>query len=179
MAEFDEERGEHDLKEEWEIIEEFPEYVISNYGEVANMKLGGRPLAVRPNQQGILRVGLVKDRVQYTRAVAPLVADAFIPKPEPHFNTPIHLDGDPWNCRADNLMWRPRAFAIRYHRQFRLASFHTNYRVPLVEIESGSVYDGVKEACVANGLYWYDVVKSYVEETFVPITYQEFRMLNA
>lgn len=166
------------MKEEWAEVQDFPEYLVSNYGVIINMSRGGNELTIRPNQQGILRVGLVKDRIQYTRAVAPIVAKAFVPCPDPNYNTPIHLDGDLWNCRANNLVWRPRPFAVMYHKQFRVDTFHTEYRVPLVEIETGKVYDGVKEACIDNGLYWYDVVRSYVEETFVPITYQEFRMLN-
>lgn len=166
------------MKEQWVEIPEFENYVVNQFGEIVNIQRG-YSVSPRPNQYGHVRVGLTKYGRQCTKALAPIVAEAFVQRPEPHFNTPIHLDGDLWNCRADNLMWRPRAFAIMYHKQFRLDTFHTNYRVPLIEIESGLTYAGVKEACIANGLYWFDVVKSYVEETFVPITYQEFRVLNA
>lgn len=164
-----------DEKELWEDIIDFPNYLVSNFGNVVNISRGGSDIRPRPNQYGHIRVGLVRDGRQYTRALAPLVADVFVEKLLPHYNTPIHLDGDLWNCRADNLTWRPRWFAIRFQKQFMWDKFHTDYQVPLVDIDSGEVYDSVKEVCVANGLYWYDVVKSYVEQTFVPITYQEFR----
>lgn len=165
-------------KEQWEEIPEFPNYMVSNWGNVTNIKRGGTDIKPRPNQFGHTRVGLVRDGVQYNRGLAQIVATVFVPNPEDHFTTPIHLDGDVANCRADNLMWRSRPFAIKFHRQFWIDSFHTNYRDPLVELDSGEQYAGVKEACMANGLYWFDVVKSFVEETFVPLTGQEFRLLN-
>lgn len=167
-------------KEVWETIEEFPDYAVSNLGSVVNMKRGGGELCPRPNQFGHVRVGLVKDGIQYTRGLAPIVAEYFVPKMEEfeNFHTPIHKDGDLANCRADNLLWRSRPFAIRFHRQFWVDQFHIAYRDRLIEIDSGKEYDSVKEACIDNGLYWFDVVKSYVEETFVPITYQEFRLAN-
>jgi hypothetical protein len=167
-------------KEVWETIEEFPNYAVSNLGRVVNTERGRQELKGRPNQFGHIRVGLVRDGVQYTRGLAPLVATMFVPKPEEfeHFTTPIHKDGDLYNCRADNLLWRSRPFAIKFHQQFWIDQFHVNYRDELVELDSGVKYPGVKEACIDNGLYWFDVVKSYVEETFVPITYQEFRLVN-
>lgn len=166
-------------KEQWEEIAEFPDYLVSNLGAVTNIKRGGTELNGRPNQYGHLRVGLVRDGVQYTRGLALIVAEAFVPKPHEHWNTPIHLDGDVANCRADNLMWRPRPIAIRFHRQFWIDDFHINYQVQIVEINTGNKYESVKEACMAHGLYYYDVVKSYVEETFVPLTHEEFRLTGS
>ena len=165
------------MKEDWAYIPGFDEYMVSNHGNVQNIKYR-REITPRPNQYGHIRVGLVQDGRQITRSLAPLVAEAFLPRTDLQYNTVIHLDGDLSNCRADNLMWRSRPFAINYHKQFQLDDFHNNYQVPLVELESGETYESVKDACIRNGLYWYDVVKSYVEETFVPITFQEFRMVQ-
>lgn len=161
---------------DWETLEEFPDYAISTHGHVVNMKRGGSDVRTSPNQYGHIRVGLVKDRVQHTRSLAQLVAQTFLDPPkEEHFNTPIHLDGDLYNCRADNLMWRPRAFAIRYHKQFDSNTFLDPQPIKLEELDTGTVYESVKEACIENGLYWFDVTKSYIEETFTPITFQHFR----
>lgn len=160
------------MKLEWRELEEFPNYVVSNTGEFANMRTDRE---VRPsmNQLGHLKVTLHNQGRMYTRAVAPIVAKAFIPEERAEFNTPIHLDGDLRNCRVDNLMWRPRWFAIRYHKQFMWEAFH-NHDIEIVEINSGRLYPSVKAACIENGLYYHDVVKSFWENTFVFPTWQEF-----
>lgn len=164
------------MKELWVEMPEFSDNIISNYGEIANIKTGAR----RKNSitaNGHCKISMYDSGNRLvTRSVAVLVADAFLPRPEPRFNTVIHLDGDLLNCRADNLMWRPRWFALRYHRQFRNRMFH-NDTMPRIEINSGETYATLKDVCTTNGIYFYDVIKSCVEETFVPITNQEFRNL--
>jgi hypothetical protein len=161
------------MKENWHELYEFPDYAISDQGSVANMKTG-LPRMTSINQQGICKVSLYQENHLFTRSVAVLVANAFLSRSEDHFDTPVHLDGDRMNCAAENLMWRPRWFAIKYHKQFMLENFHLDH-AHRVDIESGEHYYSLKEVCMKNGLYYYDVVKSCVEETFVPITYQEFR----
>lgn len=162
------------MKETWTELEEFPNYVINTNGEIVNMKWGGRPLQHSRNQQGLPKVTLIRDGRPITRSPARLVAETFIPEDREAFDTPIHLDGDRMNCSTDNLMWRPRWFAIKYHKQFMFDIFHTDL-AHRVDIESGEHYYGLKEVCMKNGLYYFDVEKSCVEETFVPITFQEFR----
>lgn len=163
------------MKIDWETLEEFPNYAVSNFGEFVNMRTD-RDVRPSMNQMGHSKITLVRDRQQYTRSVAQLVAQAFVPRDEndDHFDTPIHLDGDLMNCTAENLMWRPRWFAIRYQRQFQYEGFH-NDQGHRIELISGDHYYSMKEVCTKNGLYFYDVIKSCVEETFVPMTYQEFR----
>lgn len=163
------------MKRDWETLEEFPQYAVSNFGEFVNMRTD-RDVNPSRNQMGHAKVTLVSERQQYTRSVAQLVAQAFVPRNEEdvHFDTPIHLDGDLMNCMADNLMWRPRWYAIRYQKQFQFEDFH-NDQGHRQELNSGDIYTSMKEVCTTNGLYYYDVIKSCVEETFVPITFQEFR----
>lgn len=161
---------------EWSELEEFPDYAVSNHGDVANMKTG-MPRKTSMNQQGVYKISLYREGRLLTRSLALLVAEAFVPRPAEHFDTPIHLDGERANCRADNLLWRPRWFAIKYHKQFRYEDFYNQY-VHLMELETGTHYESVKDACVANGLYFQDVIKSYVEGTFVFPTEQEFRHAN-
>lgn len=157
----------------WETIEEFPSYEVSEFGEFFNARTD-RELRTSMTQQGHAKISLYKDGRLLTRSAALLVANAFHDKPDDHFDTPIHLDGDLMNCRADNLMWRPRWYAIRFHQQFHLPVFHNDHG-KRVDLETGMVYQNLKEVCCHNGLYYYDVIKSCVEETFVPLTYQEFR----
>ncbi len=161
------------MKEKWYELDAFPDYAVSDQGYVANMKTGF-PRKNSINQQGICKISLYQGSQLFTRSVALLVANAFIPRVQDHFDTVIHLDGDRMNCAAENLMWRPRWFTIKYHKQFMFESFHTDYG-HRIDIESGKHYNSLKEVCTTNGLYYYDVIKSCVEETFVPLTYQEFR----
>jgi hypothetical protein len=106
-----------------------------------------------------------------------MVAEAFCEGQSEHWNTPIHLDGDRENCRADNLMWRPRWFAVQYHRQFHHEEFH-NSNVHIQEVLSGKEYYSVKEACMDLGLYYNDVYRSYVHNRAIPLTRQEFVLLD-
>lgn len=162
--------------EDWHELEEFPDYAVSNKGNISNMRTGA-PRKTSVNQQGIVKISLYKNgRELITRSVAVLVAEAFCEGQTEFFDTPIHLDGDRSNCRADNLMWRPRWFAIRYHRQFESEAFH-KMDLHIVELNSGREFFSVKEACMAMGLYYNEVYRSYVHETQIPLTREEFRVV--
>lgn len=149
------------MRTQWRELKEFPSYAVSENAEFINLRTD---MDVNPsrNQNGHSKVTLVRDRRQHTRSVAVLVAEAFLPEHEnPAFNTPIHLDGDLMNCCVDNLMWRPRWFAIKYHRQFRQPAFHNGERQILDE-NTDVIYDNMKHTCTSLGLYHHDVVDSYV-----------------
>lgn len=163
--------------EEFRDIDEFPEYGVSNLGNVVS-DYTGRILRPSSNQLGIYSVGISKDHVQYRRSVAVLVANAFLPKPaSPHFDTPIHRDGDKSNCRADNLIYRPRWFAVKYHQQF------TNQNPiyiprPIYEVKTGLVFDTSWDAARHYGLLDKDIFLAILNNTVTPVTYQEFRELE-
>jgi hypothetical protein len=166
------------MRVQWAELEEFPDYAVSEHGDITNIKTGS-PRKVSVNQQGIPKISLYNDEGKLiTRAVSRLIADAFVQRPDAEaFDTPIHLDGDQRNCRADNLLWRPRWFAIKYHKQFRMEEFHAA-RGTFIELDSEEVYDSIKEICIRNGLYWQDVIKCVTEETFVFPTWQKFRLFE-
>lgn len=163
------------MRERWHELDEFPDYAISSLGEVANIKTG-MPRKTSINQQGIVKISLYQGRELITRSVAVMVAEAFCEGQTDFCNTPIHLDGDRENCRADNLMWRPRWFAVQYHRQFQSPEFHA-MDVHIQDINSGKEYYSVKDACIDLGLYYNDVYRSYVHERPVPLTQDEFRLV--
>lgn len=164
------------MRERWHELEEFPDYAVSDQGEIHNIKTG-MPRKTSINQQGIVKISLYIGRELITRSVAVMVAEAFCDGQTEFFNTPIHLDGDRMNCRADNLMWRPRWFAVQYHRQFQSDVFH-KMDVHIEEINSGKEYYSVKDACTDLGLYYNDVYKSYLHERQIPLTRQEFRLVE-
>lgn len=161
------------MREQWEEIDEFPNYLVSDLGNIVSQKTGV-PRKPSRNSQGHLKITLSRDGQLITRAVGPLVAEAFVAGRDDVFNQLIHLDGDYRNCAADNLMWRPRWFAIRYHKQFMYEPFYEE-GVKIVEMETGEHFASLKEVCTTYGLYHYDVTKSCVEHVPVPFTHQEFR----
>ena len=104
-----------------------------------------------------------------------MVADAFVDGKTDLFNTPIHLDGDRENCSAENLMWRPRWFAVQFHRQFQSPEFY-NESPRIFNVDTGEEYDSVRECCIDQGLYYNDVYRSYIHGTRIPLTRQEFAL---
>lgn len=68
-------------------------------------------------------VGIRKDGMTHMRVLNRLVADAFVEKPTGYVNedtdVPVHIDHDPTNNRADNLIWRPRWLAVKRTREWK------------------------------------------------------------
>lgn len=161
---------------EWIPIEEFPGYSVSQDGRVKNDDKT-RLLTLTRNQLGIIQVGLMRNGVQYKRGVALLVARAFLPPPSPAtFNTPINLDGDRSNNHAENLMWRPRWFAIKYHQQFHKE--RRGFNEPIVEINTDEKFPDSWAAATTYGLLDLEIVLATLNRTYVWPTYQEFRLIE-
>lgn len=159
---------------QWREIIEFPGYSVSDTGLVRNDETGYE-MRLSPNTRGIFIVGLVKRGVQYKRSVSVLVADAFVTAARSlEFDTPIHLDGDKSNCRADNLAWRPRWFALEYVQQF--VTGPKGYACKVQEIRTEEVFGNSWEASVKYGLLEREVVYSIMRQTYVIPTYQRFRL---
>ena len=129
----------------WSPIPSFENYSISNYGAVLNSR--GELLTAGRNQQGVLYVQLWREGKAFNRAVAPLVAKAFLEPPPHHsWDTPIHLNGNRVDVFIENLMWRPRWFAVDYHQQIRRASLSKIRDVVTEEV------DTLKSFCMRYGL---------------------------
>src|SRR5689334_13655848 len=104
-------------EEQFKQIPGFDRYEVSSLGRVINIRTG-RDMVLSPTMDGILTVGLMLNGKQYRRSVKVLVARAFVEGETEIMNTPIQLDGDHKNLRADNLAWRPRWLALAYTKQF-------------------------------------------------------------
>lgn len=163
---------------EWRVIDDFPTYSVSDDGYVRNDALD-HILRQQVNQQGIPHVGLVSshDGIQYKRGVALLVAKAFLPPPTPsHFDTPINLDGDRFNNRVDNLMWRPRWFAIKYHKQFK--NSERGFIVPIVETTTMEHFPNSWVAATKYGLLDKEILLAFLNRTYVFPTGQRFEPVD-
>jgi hypothetical protein len=166
------------MKEIWKEIEEFPNYSVSNFGRVRS-NFSERILSVYANQSGLVQVGLMLNGIQKHRSVPLLVARAFIPQPSGPFDTPINLDGDRYNNHVDNLMWRPRWFAIKFNKQFKEeVSYENQINVPIEDLKSGEVTDNSLECAKRYGLLEQEIVLAILNNTYVWPTYQKFRVVE-
>lgn len=140
------------MEEEWRVIPDFPAYEVNNFGQVGHIE-GDYYIRPSVNATGALKLGLVKNGKQYTRGLAKLVAEAFVPGQDEIFDTVIQLDNDYYNCRADNLAWRPRWFAHKYRRQVATDRYRLG---PVVEMDENGVvvnaYSDLMETATTNGL---------------------------
>lgn len=160
----------------WRKIYAFPGYSVSYTGDVRN-DLTGYWLQYSINQAGVVYVGITKGRTQYNRSVARLVADAFLPLPMyESFDTPINLDGNRLNNFVNNLIWRPRWFAVKYNRQF----FNTGLAsvLKLRELATGEIFNSSLAAAVRFGLLAQDLAIAALNQDEVWPTGQRFAILK-
>ena len=98
----------------------YPKYMINQHGEIMHSS-SGRSKDPSVNQYGTLYVTLYdSERAAKSIPVSRLVARMFIaPESVPvRFNTVIFKDGDRRNVNINNLTYRPRSFAVEYHKHF-------------------------------------------------------------
>lgn len=159
------------MREIWKPIEHFEGYSISNFGRVRS-EFVDRELMWSFNQAGLPTVGL-KDETgrQRRRMVALLVAKEFVTLPDEFsyevFDTPTHLNGDRQNCRADNLVWRPRWFTVRFHKERRLKEFDYPFRDggKLLCLETDEIFETLEDASITHGVLSHDIFfKSLLNE---------------
>lgn len=162
--------------ENWKEIPSFPGYSVSDHGQIRNDRTD-LILSLSENQQGLSMVGLVRDGKQFHRSVALLVVKAFVENTYEAFDTPINLDGNRGNNHVDNLVWRPRWFAVQYNRQFRvIGAYHINQ--PIRDVETGKVYPTSFLAATEHGLLEIDIVLSIANNTVVWPTHQRFHVVD-
>jgi hypothetical protein len=163
----------------WQPIRDFPGYSVNPLGQVRRDS-SGRILAPRFNQYGVPYVGLMREWEQCARSLPRLVAQTFLPQPNDIFDTPIQIDGDRSNCRVDNLMWRPRWYAVLYNRQFDGNRYSHPIDVPLrvVNNDYDETYPNSLAAACSFGLLEREVVLSVLNRTPAWPTYQYFELVE-
>lgn len=97
----------------WKVIEEFPAYKVSNYGEIKHARTGKlvciNTSGVNPTVQlnkAIKSEHTVRNNIHTTRKVCDLVARAFlIPEEDKGEWKLSHFDGNTHNNHSSNLRW--------------------------------------------------------------------------
>ena len=109
--------------EQWKTLDEYPSYIISNMGRVFSknveriLKYFVCPYKKMPSKVLYPLVKLQKQTGEYKDVfIHRIVALAFIDNPE---NKPQihHLDKDPMNARADNLLYVTPEEHKKYHEK--------------------------------------------------------------
>lgn len=168
------------MEQEWASLETlgFPLYEISNDGLVRNSH-NGKMMKLSGNQDGIIRVGLMKQDInkQVTLSVLRLVARMFVPGSSASFDTPIQLNGNRSDCSAENIMWRPRWFAVKYFNQFEETDTPL-FKAEIYDVETSREYMDSREVASVNGLLESAVMKSVVDGSPCFPTWQRFARVS-
>lgn len=151
------------MEEIWIDVFEFPNYSVSNHGRVRNNERE-RLVKLSKTKQGAMKVNFALRGRQYTRSVKVLVAENFVDGRTYIFDTPMHLDGNQENNNSDNIVWRPRWFALKYFRQFNKKNLYTK-KNPIVDKQTGEIYDCIFDAATANGLLCSAILIEIVNQT--------------
>lgn len=168
---------EEEVAVEWRPVQGFPGYSVNTLGQVRKDSTG-RCLHTRLNQYGVPYIGLMRNDRQCIRSLPRLVAEAFLePHPNELFDTPINLDGDRTNCRVDNLMWRPRWYAVRYVNQFK-ERYDNPIFEPIADADTDEEFADSLDAACHFGLLEREVVLSITNNTLTWPTYQRFVVLD-
>lgn len=137
------------MDEIWKVIENYPNYEISNHGRIRNIKTE-RILRTFLNHKGYEIVTLSHNGKQKTEIVHILVANAFVEKYYDDLDV-AHLDNNRRNNRADNLDWWKRRDVHR--RSFRLRGRQQLHKMkPIRVVETGEVFKSITEASEILGI---------------------------
>lgn len=102
------------MKWTWYLVEGYPNYMVSDYGEVINTNT--MRILRKDNRKGYFSVRLSKDNESKAFSVHRLVATAFLGNPYklPQVN---HKDGDRENNYVGNLEWCTQEFNLRHQQE--------------------------------------------------------------
>ena len=142
----------------WRVIEEFPDYVINEYGTIYKIHGRSKNIVMQPklDKDGYLNIGLRNDKGRFHKRVHQLVAKSFINNPK-NYEVVNHIDGNKTNNHFTNLEWCTVAYNTRYSYEHlgRKGNHTTDIKcLLLVNNKVVGKFSNIKEAAIyANKKY--------------------------
>lgn len=145
----------------------YPGYFIDRDMQIYVQTRAGdiRPVKYNTSSNGSVKVNMVRsDGKRTTIPVGTIVATLYVENHNPQFDdTVTYRDGDKQNYHPANLMWRPRWFAVEYHKQFERYSVDDEEN-PVYERETKLIFKNIMHACIYHGILYRQVLES-IEST--------------
>lgn len=166
------------MDELWTNIPGFPNYDISNRGEIYNLK---REILMQRSltREGYPKISLLNasgDRI--TCSIPIMVADCFVDPPDRSCDRIVALDGNKSNTWADNLVWRPGGYAWRYTRQLKETQPDHYKNLQVANTRDDILYDSIIEAGMSEGVLYDHIWKSTYTSDPVPITWSVYEIVE-
>lgn len=141
------------MKEEFRDIPNFPNYQISNYGNVFSKNKHGL-LIPCDDSHGYLMVHLWKNNQQYVKKIHRLVAEVFLENPN-NLQDVNHKDEDKYNNNISNLEWISRKDNLNYGTRSKRES--EKKKKPIYQIDRNTLeiiqrFDSAKDAGEFTGI---------------------------
>jgi hypothetical protein len=131
------------IEEQWAEIEGYPDYAVSNLGEVKSLRFN-RTLSPRGHSYGLLRVTLYRDRVAREFYIHHLVAAAFLDS---------YVPGKQVRHRKEN--GNNHVYNLKFPEGVRLGRLNTDIKEPkfrrIQVIESGEVFNTIHDCAERLG----------------------------
>ena len=139
--------------EEFKEIQDFPNYQISNYGNVFS-KNRNKILSPCDDSHGYLMVHLWKNNRQYVKKIHRLVAETFLENPN-NFQDVNHKDENKKNNNISNLEWISRKDNLNYGTRNQRAN--ATRKKPVYQIDKDTLdiinkFDSAKDASKQTGI---------------------------
>lgn len=146
------------MEERFKVIEGFPQYKISDKGNVFSIKYG-RLLKPYKHKDGYLFIDLY-DNKKFPKSIHRLVAEAFLPNPN-NYDQVNHKDENKTNNCISNLEWCTHQYNNNYGtRNRRIGNAH---KIKILQFtKEGNLikeWDSMIEACKE-----YNISKSLMSE---------------
>lgn len=133
------------MKEEWRNISGLGGYKISSSGRVKSPD--GSILRPFITTNGYKKINIHGKHLYVHR----IVAEAFVPNAE-HLPQVNHIDHDKANNCYGNLEWVSNSENMKHALANRVARVQTNARRPVINIDTGEIFDNLRTAAKAYGI---------------------------